>query len=120
MMSDMESFRKAVESGDLEAAVAALAPDVVFNSPVVFRPYRGRDEVGRLLRAVAPALEAFRYTDELRSGAQTALVFSARVGEGQLQGIDLLGLDAHGRVAQLTVFVRPLSAATALAEAMAK
>lgn len=102
----------------MEAMVACLAEDVVFQSPVVFSPYRGRAVVGHLLRTVAGVFKDFRYTDELASAGQTALCFSARVGDKQLEGIDLITLDEEGRVAKLVVFVRPMSGAMALAQAM--
>jgi hypothetical protein len=114
----MQSFREAVESGDADALVATLAEDVVFKSPVVFKPYQGRAAVGGLLRAVATVFRDFRYVDELRSDGRTALVFAARVGDRDVEGIDLLELDADGRVKHLTVFVRPLSGAQALAAAV--
>ena len=45
-------------------------------------------------------------------------MFSARVGEKEIQGIDLLRFDADGKIRDFTVLVRPLSATIALAEAM--
>ena len=112
-------FRAAVEAGDVDAAIALLAPDVLFRSPVVHRPYEGADVVAGLLRAVFEVFEDFRYVDELASaGGGHALIFEARVGDRQLQGMDLLYDDADGRIAQFTVMVRPLSGALALAEAM--
>ena len=114
----MQRFREAVESGDIDALVASLAEDVVFKSPIVFKPYQGREAVGRLLRAVTTVLLDFRYVHELRGERQGALVFAARVGDRDLEGIDLLEVDADGLVQHLTVFVRPLSAAQALAAAV--
>ena len=114
----MQRFRAAVEARDVDAMVASLAEDVVFSSPVVFAPYRGRTAVGGLLRCVMRVFEDFRYTDELHSAGQTALVFTARVGDRELQGIDLGTTNAEGLVTALTVFVRPMSGATALAKAM--
>ena len=114
----MHRFRQAVESGDAGAIVASLAENVVFRSPIVFGPYHGRETVGRLLRTVATVFRDFRYLDELASERQTALVFTARVGDRDVEGIDLLAVDAEGLVERLTVFVRPLSAAHALAAAM--
>jgi hypothetical protein len=112
-------FRAAVEAGDIEGAIALLAPDVVFRSPVVHRPYEGADAVAGLLRAVFEVFEDFRYVDELESaGGGHALIFEARVGDRQLQGMDLLYGDADGRIGRFTVMVRPLSGALALAEAM--
>lgn len=114
----MERFRRAVEAKDVQAMVDCLAEDVVFQSPLVFRPYVGREAVGTLLRAVASVFENFRYVAELSGSGQTALVFHARVGSRELQGIDLGQVDANGLLTHLTVFVRPLTAALALGEAM--
>jgi len=44
----MHPFRDAVEAQDIEAAIALLAEDVVFRSPVVFKPYHGREAVAPL------------------------------------------------------------------------
>lgn len=97
-----------------------LADDVVFRSPIVYRPYRGRDAVGRLLLAVSRVFEDFRYVREIGAAdaRDHALHFSARVGDRELEGCDFLHTDAAGKVAELMVMVRPLSGALALAEAM--
>ena len=114
----MNAFREAVEARDLAAMSDALAPDVVFNSPVAFKPFEGRETVGKVLEAVMGTFEDFQYTDELAAGDVHALVFRARVGDKQVEGIDLLRLDGDGRVADLTVMVRPASGLMALGEAM--
>ncbi|MEA2423297.1 MAG: hypothetical protein QOF55_2396 [Thermoleophilaceae bacterium] len=113
-----DRFRDAALAGDHSAMVDALAPEVVFNSPVAFLPFEGRDAVGQVLGAVMETFEDFRYTDELAGATAHALVFSARVGEKKVQGIDLLRFDDDGRIRDFTVLVRPLSATIALAEAM--
>jgi hypothetical protein len=115
-----DAFRAGVESGDLDAALAALAPDVVLNSPVTFRAFEGAEVVGHVLRAVAQVFQDFRYTDHLREGPTSILVFKARVGEREVDGIDLIREDADGRIADITVMVRPLSGLTALAEEMGR
>ena len=38
----MHPFGAALEARDVEAAVAVLADDVVFSSPIVYRPYAGK------------------------------------------------------------------------------
>jgi hypothetical protein len=116
----MHPFRTAVEAGDLDAAIALLDDDVVFRSPVVFKPYRGRDAMGALLAAVSRVFEDFSYTREIGApdARDHALVFQARVGEKQIEGCDFLHLDDNGSIDELVVMVRPLSGALALAEAM--
>ena len=116
----MRAFREAVEAGDLDAVEALLAEDVVFTSPVVFKPYPGRAITAAILRAVARVFEDFRYERELAGddGRDHALVFSARVGERELTGCDFIHLNEDGLIDELTVMVRPLSGAQALAAAM--
>ncbi|MBX6766897.1 MAG: nuclear transport factor 2 family protein, partial [Actinomadura rubrobrunea] len=114
----------AVEAGDLAAIARTLDPDVEFHSPVVVRPYRGRDAVVRLLGVLMDIFEDFHYTDELVSTVPSgpggpapgrALIFRARAGGTRVQGLDLLRFGDDGRVTGLTVMVRPLPAAMTLA-----
>ena len=85
-------FRAAVEARDIDAALALLAEDVVFRSPVVFAPYQGREAVAPILRAFSRVAEDFRYVREIGSpGAPDhVLLFQARVGSRELEGSDFL------------------------------
>jgi len=116
----VQPFRAAIEARDIDAAVALLSDRVVFHSPIAFTPYQGRDAVAVILRAVGEVFEDFRYVREISAadGADHALVFRARVGQRQLEGCDFLRVGADGAIEELTVMVRPLNAALALAEAM--
>ena len=71
-----------------------------------------------VLTHVSATLEELTYTDELADGNAIALRFKAKVGDRELEGIDFLELDEDGRVAELTVFMRPFSALTAFNEQM--
>jgi limonene-1,2-epoxide hydrolase len=116
----VQAFRQAVEAGDLDAVVAQLRDDVVFHSPVVFQPYQGREAVRPILAAVIEVFEDFRYVREI-GAAETrdhALVFTARVGDKEIEGCDFVRLDEAGAIKELTVMVRPLSAMLTLAEMM--
>jgi SnoaL-like domain len=115
-----DRFRAAAESKDFSAIDELFAEDVAFRSPVVFKPYEGRDAVATLLGAVVQVFEDFRYTDQVETGDAAALAFSARVGDRELDGIDFLHFDSDGRVNEMAVYVRPMSGVTALAEAMQK
>ncbi|MEU6139818.1 nuclear transport factor 2 family protein [Streptomyces sp. NPDC047081] len=116
----MRAFREAVEVGDMDAVEALLAEDVVFTSPVVFKPYPGKAITAAILRAVSQVFEDFRYDREFAGGdgRDHALVFTARVGDRTLTGCDFIHLDESGLIDELMVMVRPLSGAQALAEAM--
>jgi ketosteroid isomerase-like protein len=111
-------FRAAVEREDIDAAVALLADDVVFRSPAVFKPYRGKETVTTILRTVFGVFEDFRYTDELAGDGVHTLIFEARVGDRELQGLDLIRSASDGRITEFTVMIRPASGLMALAEHM--
>jgi hypothetical protein len=115
------NFRRAVEDADIEAALDALSPDVVFHSPAVFKPYSGKETVSALLRIVFETFEDFRYTDQLSGDADApvhALIFRARVGDRELEGMDLVRIGADGLIDDFTVMIRPLSGLVALAQTL--
>jgi ketosteroid isomerase-like protein len=113
------AFRLAVESRDLDAMRELLADDVVFHSPVAHKPFEGREVVAQVLAFAAATFEDFRYADEVADGDRVALIFRARVGDRELQGLDFLRTNADGLIEELTVMVRPMSGLVALGEAMA-
>jgi hypothetical protein len=115
-----DAFKAAVVSGDEAALADVLAEDVVFRSPAVYKPYEGREATTLVLRAVSRVFEDFRYDDDFAGDNGEVLLFSARVGDRELNGIDLLRFDDHGKVRELTVMIRPLSGLAALVEAMGR
>ncbi|MFD3513504.1 nuclear transport factor 2 family protein [Streptomyces sp. NPDC058657] len=116
----MNPFRKAVEDRDEAAIAALLADDVVFTSPVAFKPYPGKAITAAVLRGVMRVFEDFVYVREIADakGRDHALVFTAKVAGKQIEGCDFLHFDENGKIDSLTVMVRPLTAAQALSEAM--
>ncbi|WP_030165600.1 nuclear transport factor 2 family protein [Spirillospora albida] len=123
------TFRNAVEAKDLAAITEALAPEIVFDSPVMPKPYLGREPVAALLRVLLEVLEEFHYTDELVGTVRyghadgppaQALIFRARVAGKAVQGLDLVRFGDTGLVTGLTVMVRPLPAAMTLARVVGK
>jgi hypothetical protein len=116
-----DAFRAAVEAEDREALAATLADDVVFRSPVTFKPYEGKPAVSAILiEGAMKVFQDFGYVDQLEGAETDALLFRARVGDREVDGIDLLRFDDAGRVRELMVMVRPMSGVHALAEAMGR
>ncbi|MEW2355432.1 nuclear transport factor 2 family protein [Spirillospora sp. NPDC029432] len=119
------TFRAAVEAKDLAAITRVLDPAVEFRSPVMPKPYQGRDAVTTLLGVLLETFEDFHYTHDLAGRARTgppaqALVFGARVMGKAVQGVDLITFNDAGLVADLTVMVRPLPAAMTLARVVGR
>ncbi|MFD1930020.1 MULTISPECIES: nuclear transport factor 2 family protein [Nonomuraea] len=116
----MHPFRQAVEAHDMAAVEALLAENVVFTSPVAYQPYQGKALTAAIVRGAARVFEDFRYVREIAGadGRDHAFVFEAKVNGRQVHGCDFLHVDDDGLIDDLTVMVRPLSGANALAEAM--
>jgi hypothetical protein len=111
-----DAFRRAAESKDFAKAEELFSPQVVFRSPAVFKPYEGLDALRVLLGTVVEVFDDFRYLDQVETGDTAVLVFEARVGDRQLNGVDVLRFGDDGLIAELMVMIRPLSGLTALAE----
>ena len=115
-----DGFRAAVEGEDLSSLDELFLPDAVFRSPAVHRPYEGLDALQAILEAVISVFEDFRYLEQVEADELATLLFAARVGDRELEGVDLLRFAPDGRISELTVMVRPLSGVKALAEAMGR
>jgi ketosteroid isomerase-like protein len=116
----VKAFREAIESWDFEAAEKLLADDVVFTSPVAFKPYPGKAITAAILRGVGRVFTDFRYQREIVEGNQSALIFEAKIGDTgvAVQGCDFITTNDDGLISEFTVMVRPLKGAQAMAEAM--
>lgn len=107
---------------NLDALPELLAPDAVFRSPMAHTPYPGAPVVSMILNTVIKVFEDFTYHRELASGDGHSVVleFSARVGDKQLKGIDLIRFNEQGQIIEFEVMVRPLSGLQALGEEMGR
>ena len=115
-----DAFRRAAETKDFSAGAELFAPDVVFRSPAVFKPYEGHEALGMVLSNVVEVFEDFRYVDQVETGDTAVLVFEARVGEKDLQGVDVLRFGEDGLIKEMMVMVRPASGLMALGEEMGR
>ena len=112
---DRTLFRRGVESKDVAVMMEAFAEGAVLHSPITFRPFEGKEAIARLLGILMQVFQDFRYTDELTAEDGTkALVFRTRVGDRDVEGLDLIRFDETGRIRDFTVMVRPRSAVEAL------
>jgi hypothetical protein len=118
----VKAFREGIEKRDLDGLLALFAEDVVFRSPAVYAPYRGRQKVALLLAAVGEVMEDFHYHREIGGpdAADHALVFRARVGQREIEGCDFIHLNDEALIDEFYVMVRPLSGLMALAETLGR
>ena len=121
-----------------------LHDDVVFFSPVVFTPQRGKAVTKMYLEAAGATLGAdpdpgapgsnrksdgdsgadkvvggkFRYVSEVMSGNRAVLEFETEMSGKYVNGVDLITCDDDGKIIEFKVMIRPLQAINALHEAM--
>src|SRR5262245_36577315 len=115
----LERWHGIVARRDLDALPEVLAEDVALGAPPYWNALQGRELVAHLLGLIVNTIQGFTYQREWLSGSERALGFSGRVGDLGLQGIDLISLDASGRIRRLEVPMRPVNAVIALREAIA-
>ncbi len=109
----------------MDAAASLFSEDAVFRSPVLFKPYEGRDQVAKVLRAAERVLGvggAFRYVHQLEDPADRVamLEFATLVDAKQVEGIDKLTFDESGMITELKVLIRPASALQLVGAKMAE
>jgi ketosteroid isomerase-like protein len=112
--------------GDLPGGLdELLAEDVVFYSPVVYTPQRGKPVATQYLEAASRtlaggAVAAFRYTKQVLSGDTAVLEFETSVEGKYVNGVDIVRCDDTGRIVEFRVMMRPLQAIQAVHEQMGR
>ena len=121
--------------GDLpEGLETLLHDDVVFYSPIVYSPQRGKEITALYLRAATQALpgdppsapagvvppgsedaplgpsSAFRYTKKVLAGDTAVLEFETTIEGTYVNGVDIIRCDDAGRIVEFRVMIRPLRA----------
>jgi ketosteroid isomerase-like protein len=122
--SFVDRWKATVDERDTSRLESLLAEDVVFRSPVVHAPTAGRGPTTLLLAAVLEVFGELTYTHtyvEEPNGVTLLFETSVLADDGRrldVEGVDVFGLDEAGRIASLTVMLRPLSAAQAVGARM--
>ena len=103
---------------------ALLADDVVFYSPIVYTPQRGKAVTAMYLNAAAQILlgdagdGAFHYTKQVLAHDVAVLEFETTVGGKYVNGVDIIRCDDTGRIVEFRVMIRPLQAINVVHEQM--
>ena len=102
-----------------------LHDDVVFYSPIVYTPQRGKAITTLYLQAAGQTLpgeksdpgktsgdtsKGFRYTKEILDGHHAVLEFETTVEGKYVNGIDMITCDDNGKIIEFRVLIRPLQA----------
>ncbi|GAA3021591.1 nuclear transport factor 2 family protein [Streptosporangium longisporum] len=114
-----QRYREAGEAKDVDALMSTLAPTVVFRSPLSSRAgFSGHAEIRRLFGVALGALRDLRYHTDVGDDRTRMLAATARLGHHELEEAALVRLDDDGLIEEVTMWVRPLPALTALMAAL--
>lgn len=116
----LQAWRDYVASHDEKNLWDMLHPDVVFESPVVHSPQRGREITFKYLKAAFVVLggPGFRYVGQWENQAGAVLEFVNEIQGIRLNGIDMITWNEAGQITHFKVMVRPLKAINMLHQMM--
>src|SRR5688572_17279315 len=114
MNETLARWHEFVATQNPEILEEILADGVKFHSPFVWKPKDGKEITVKILTTVVKVFEDFRYVREIINEENCALEFEARVGDLTLRGVDLIQIDAAGKIIDFEVMVRPANALQAL------
>jgi hypothetical protein len=114
-VGSIHPFRVFWETGDLDAWIDALDPDVELHSPLITSPFRGREPATELYAVLLDALDDFEVAEEFSAGNSYACFWQANAGGRRIEGADLIRSNSQGKIAEVRVLVRPLVSLAAFA-----
>ena len=120
MIDTIAAWHAIVKRRDGVGLEELLAEDVVFHSPVVHTPQRGKAITLMYLQGALHVLNNghFRYEREIVGARDAVLEFSTEIDGIVINGIDLMRWGDDGRITDFKVMVRPLKAVNMLHQKM--
>jgi hypothetical protein len=117
----IERWHQIVERRRPEDLDGLLSDDVVFLSPVVHSPQRGKPLTRGYLAAAFQVFfnDTFRYVREIIGPSDAMLEFETTLDGTVVNGVDIIKWDGDGKVVEFKVMLRPLKAINLVHERMA-
>lgn len=108
----LERWHQLVENRSFKELDELLADDVVFYSPILFKPQNGKTLTMFYLAGALQVLgnDQFRYVREIVGAHDAVLEFETEVDGLYINGVDLLRWNDSGQVTEFKVMLRPLKA----------
>jgi len=116
----LAKWHKFVREKDEQALAEALADDVLFRSPFLWKPKEGKANAMLYLSSAVRVLEDFTFHRQFVGDNAVVLEFSARVGTLSVKRVDIIQFNADGQITDFEVMVRPANGLQALGAAMAQ
>lgn len=117
----LDLWHRCFSSGDPNLLAEFLHDDVVFYSPVVFTPQKGKMITTAYLMAASKSLaEEFQYVRKVVTDHQVVLEFECKIDGKYVNGVDMMTFDDDMKCTEFKVMVRPLQAVNAIHQSMMK
>ncbi len=116
----VEGWHEVVAQRDPALLADLLADDVVFNSPIVFTPQRGKALTTMYLAGAMHVIanDTFTYVREVVAGSDAVLEFATTIDDIEVNGVDMIHFDDEGRIVDFTVMLRPFKGIMVVKEHM--
>lgn len=120
MSNNLANWHQVISSQNKEKLSAILADDVVFHSPVVHKPQKGKQITFMYLSAAFVVLcnETFKYVREVENETETLLEFNVEIDGIFINGIDMISWNDEGKIIDFKVMIRPLKAVNIIHQKM--
>ncbi|MBV8503137.1 MAG: nuclear transport factor 2 family protein [Paucibacter sp.] len=118
--SALDAWHEIVRSRSPKGLGALLADDVVFHSPIVHTPQRGRAVAMQYLGSALIVFgnASFRYVREVVGERDAVLEFEVEIEGIAVNGVDILRWNEAGQVTDFKVMIRPLKAVNMIHQKM--
>lgn len=115
------AWHRIVAAQDATGLDDLLDETVVFHSPVVHTPQRGKQLATMYLTAALNifASPAFRYVREIIGESDAMLEFETQIDGVYINGVDIIHWNQAGQIVEFRVMLRPLKAIAAVQQRMA-
>ena len=105
----IESFIDCMHSGaDKDALARVLTENVVLISPLDDAPLTGREAVTAAIQTVNKVATDLTYKEVLTGETHHAAFFRLQIEDAVINGVFYVLLDADGKIAEVTIWWRPL------------
>jgi hypothetical protein len=120
MKTVLDRWHDYMHSQNPDELYALLDEEVVFESPVVHTPQRGKAITLKYLKSAAKVLggPGFTYVGEWHGENSAILEFEHEIDGIRINGIDMIWWNDEGRITRFKVMVRPLKAINLLHQMM--
>ena len=120
MQNPISKWHDVVRNQDHNLLKSILADNIIFYSPVVFTPQKGKELTIKYLSAAALVFgdDSFKYIKEVINEKNACLEFELKLNGIEINGVDLISWNDKNKISEFKVLIRPLKGVQLIHELM--